>query len=71
MASRTMRIAHKGTWILIREGFDGSLEFQIGHGSETAELVLPKSKSFPAATNEARKMLLEHGGDMRSQYRRT
>ena len=71
MASRTMRLAHKGTWIMVREGFDGGLEFQIGHGSVTVKTVKPVSKGFVAATNEARKWLIAHGGDMRSEYRRT
>ena len=63
MASRTMKLTHRGTTILVRESFDNHLEFVIGDLRTT-----PVAKTFEAATNEARKWLLDNAGDMRGTY---
>jgi len=67
MGSRTMKLSHKGMVILVREGHDGSVELRFPHNGRA---VKAESKSFEAATNEARKWLLEHAGEMRFDYTR-
>jgi hypothetical protein len=65
MAGRTMRLSHKGTTIVVCEGMDGEVEFRTGNHHAK-----PEAKSFEAATNEARKWLLEYAGEMKGNYER-
>lgn len=65
-AGRTAKVQHGGRSILIREGFDGRLEFQHNDGTRQT----PESKGFKGACKEALKWVLEHGGDMRGSYER-
>ncbi len=62
---RTMKLSYRGETIMVREAIGGQIELQIGEHRQIAE-----SKSFEAATNEARKWLLENAGDMKGDYRR-
>ena len=66
MASRTMKLTHKGMTILVRESFDDHLEFVFNDGRD----IDVTAKTFEAATNEARKWLLVNAGKMRSKYER-
>jgi len=63
--SRTMVMSYKAQKITIREGHDGRLEFNFGDHAVT-----PEAKSFEAATNEARRWLLDNAGKMRGNYDR-
>ena len=60
-----MRLSHRGTTILVCEGTKGEIELRTGKHHARA-----KSKSFEAATNEARKWLLEYAGEMKGDYER-
>lgn len=53
---RSMTIIYLGDEITIREGIDGALEFAFG-----IVRAIPESKTFEAATNEARKWMLARG----------
>ncbi len=61
--SRTFKLSYRGTSVMVREGFDGRIELHIGEHRQEAE-----SKTFEAATNEARKWLLDNAGDMIGTY---
>ena len=65
-AGRTFKLQYGGRSILVREGHDGRLEFSHSDGTRQT----PEAKTFEAATNEARKWLLEHAGKMRGDYER-
>ena len=60
MPSRTMKLSHRGTAITVREGSGGRVELVTRYGK-----TLPStSKTFEAATNEARKWLLDNAGKL-------
>ena len=65
MPGRTMTLIHKGDRIVVVEGQNGELEFRQGRHRAT-----PTSKTFEAATNEARKHLLATAGGTKGNYRR-
>ncbi len=65
MSSRTMKLSYRGTTVIVREGHDDRIEIQFGEHAQIAE-----SKTFEAATNEARKWILEYAGDMKGTYDR-
>jgi len=65
MAGRTMTLIYRGDRITVCEGTDGVLEMRFGK-----HRVTPEAKSFPAATNEARRWLLNNGGGMKGDYNR-
>jgi len=64
MAGRTLRINHKGTSALVKEGHDNKciIEYD-GQAVET-------EKKFPAACREALTRILETGGRMKGNYNR-
>lgn len=63
---RTMSITFRGTKVMIREGYDGTLEIVAGKHRERGEW-----KTFDAACRYALKWVLANGGVMTEEpYRR-
>ncbi len=64
MASRVMSLTHRGTTVMVREGFDGRCVLEMEVHTQSSD------KKFPAACREAMTYLLKHGGDMKGSYQR-
>ncbi len=64
-SGRTFKLSYRGTSIMVRETISGDIELKVGEHRQVAE-----SKTFEAATNEARKWLLANAGEMKGNYER-
>lgn len=60
---RTLRVIFRGTTVLVKEGYDGTLEISSGKFTERGDW-----RTFDAAARYALKWVLEYGGQMDESY---